>query len=111
MTILDSLSKIVIRMLKGNKLKIFRNKKIIKLKAHLAIQFNICYTEFLNDLDDWEDQNFEENKIAIKPTGVHLRKLEQWYMKVQGGEREPPCIIAPMFTKQCTHVLLWKIAC
>ena len=30
-----------------------------------------------------EDQSYEENKGAIKPTGVHLRKLEQGYMKEQ----------------------------
>ena len=31
-------------------------------------------------MDDREDQNYVENEEAIKPTGVHLRKLEQGYM-------------------------------
>ena len=35
------------------------------------------YIESLNTLDDREDQNYEENEGATKPTEVHLRKLEQ----------------------------------
>ena len=36
-----------------------------------------------NTLDDREDQNYVGNKGATKPTGVHLRKLEQGYMNKQ----------------------------
>ena len=32
-------------------------------------------------IDHREDQNYKENKEATKPTGVHIRKLEQSYMK------------------------------
>ena len=44
---------------------------------------NTTYIESLNTLDDREDQNYEENKRATKPTRVHLRKLEQGYIKEQ----------------------------
>ena len=44
---------------------------------------NITYIESLNTLDDREDQNYEENEGAIKSKEVHLRKLEQEYMKEQ----------------------------
>ena len=41
------------------------------------------YTESLNNLDDREDKNFVINEGTTKPTGVHLRKREQGYMKEQ----------------------------
>ena len=44
---------------------------------------NTTYTESLNILDKREDQNYEENEGAIKSKEVHLRKLEQEYMKEQ----------------------------
>ena len=46
-----------------------------------------------------EDQNYVGNEGATKPTGVHLRKLEQGYMKEQRGVEEnhlaqqPPWLI------------------
>ena len=57
------------------------------------------YTESLYTLDDREGKNYEENKEAIKPTEVHLRKQEQGYMKEQREVEEnhlaqqPPWII------------------
>ena len=56
------------------------------------------YTESLNTLDDREDQNYEKIKGATKPTGVHLIKLEQGYIKKQRGERELPVTTALMVT-------------
>ena len=47
------------------------------------LRINTTYTKFLNTLDDTEDQNYEENENAIKPTEAHLRKLEQGYMNEQ----------------------------
>ena len=44
---------------------------------------NTQYKEFLNTVDDWEDQYYEENKRVTKPTGVHFRKLNQGYIKEQ----------------------------
>ena len=35
-----------------------------------------------------ERQIYEENKEATRPTGVHLRKLEQEYMKEQTEVKE-----------------------
>ena len=43
----------------------------------------MTYTVSLNTLDDKEDQNYVGNEEATKPTGVHLRKLEQGYMNKQ----------------------------
>ena len=44
---------------------------------------NITYTVSLITIDDRDDQNYEEDKGATKLTGVHLRKLEQEYIKEQ----------------------------
>ena len=42
-----------------------------------------AYTESLNTLGNREDQNYVGNERTTKPTGIHLRKLEQSYMKKQ----------------------------
>ena len=50
----------------------------IELKSNeLGLRSSTTCTESLNTLNDREDQNYEKNKRATKPTGVHLRKLEQ----------------------------------
>ena len=53
------------------------------LRFLYRLRSNSTYTEFLNTLDNIEDQNYVGNEEATKPKGVHQRKLEQRYMKEQ----------------------------
>ena len=62
-------------------MKLRRNE--LRLRFLYYLRRNSTYTESLNTLDNREDQNYVGNEGAIKPTGVHLRKLEQVYMKEQ----------------------------
>ena len=55
----------------------------LKLRFLYRLRSNTTYIESLNTLDYREDQNYDENEGATEPTGVHLRKLEQGYMKEQ----------------------------
>ena len=48
--------------------------KTIKIKV-------IYIRESLNILNERDDQNYEENEGATKPARLHLRKLEQGYMR------------------------------
>ena len=66
---------------------------------------NATYTESLNTLDDRKNQNYKKNEGATKPKGIHLRKLEQEYMKEQRGGKTPPGTTTPMVNKQCTLLI------
>ena len=77
------------------KLKICKNKRRIQLTI-TKLRSNTTYIDSLNTLIDREDQNYEENE-AIRPTGVHVRKLEE-----QIGRIEPPGTKVLMVIKQYT---------
>ena len=47
------------------------------------IRKNTTYTESLNTQYGKENQNYEENKRATRPTVAHLRETKQRYMKKQ----------------------------
>ena len=64
------------------------------------LRSNTTYTKSLNTLDDREDQNYEENEGATRPTQVNLKKLDQRYGKEQRERRETPGTTASMFIKQ-----------
>ena len=46
------------------------------LRFLYKLRSSTTYIETINTFDDREDQNYEENKGATRPTEVHLRKLE-----------------------------------
>ena len=59
---------------------------ICKRKIHYVCQiYNTAFAGRLKKLDCIlrENQNYEENERSIKPTGVHMRRLEQRYMREQ----------------------------
>ena len=62
-------------------LKLRRNE--LGLRFLYKLKSNSSYIDTLNTLDNNQDQNYEENERAIKPTGVYLRRLEQRYMGEQ----------------------------
>ena len=41
------------------------------------------HIQSLNTMDDRENRNYVRNEEATTPTGVHLRKLKQGYMREQ----------------------------
>ena len=55
--------------------------KELGLRFQYKLESNTSYIDTLDTLDDSEDQNYEENEMSIKPTGVYLRKLERRYME------------------------------
>ena len=59
-------------------LELRRNE--LGLRFLYKLKINSSYIETLNTLDENEDQNYRENERLIKPTGVHLGRLEQRYM-------------------------------
>ena len=54
-----------------------QRKNELKLRFLYKLRSNATYTEFLRTLDYRDNQDYEENKGASRPTGVHLRKMEQ----------------------------------
>ena len=48
-------------------------RKELGLRFLYRPRSNTTYTESLNTLDEREEQNYEENEGATKPTGVHLK--------------------------------------
>ena len=67
-------------------LELRRNE--FRLRFLYKLRSNTIYAESLNSLDDREGLNYEENKGATRPTEVHLRKLEQRYIKEQRAVKE-----------------------
>ena len=51
-------------------LELGRNE--LGLRFLYKLRSNTIYTKSLKTLNDRDNQNYEENKGAIKPTGVHL---------------------------------------
>ena len=61
------------------------------------LKSNSSYIDTLNTLNNNEDQNYDENEIPIKPTGMYLRRLEQRYMGEQIEIQEMNQIQPPLW--------------
>ena len=74
-------------------------RKKLGLKFLYNLKSNSLYIDTLNTLDNNKDDNYEENERSIRPTGVHLRRLEQRYVRTVGDRRDEADTTIPVFDK------------